>query len=153
MASANDQSGLTAKRLGQIIHGERLKQGYATADEFAEAIENATGLQVPKDSIQRAEAGRQWPKLTHYIGMAITLGLLYDPLLVRALPPRMLAYRATMNRRGGIAGKGLTMDGREIIYTEPDEWGDGAIEVEPKPDEAIPWDGQIAVEPRYPFDL
>ena len=83
-----------AKRIGESIHGARLAAGYATAAEFSEAIENATGINVPKDTIQRVEAGRQFPRIDQYIGMAITLDMLYDPMIVQALPPRMLAYRA-----------------------------------------------------------
>ena len=81
-------------RLGDTIHGQRVKAGYKTVAKFSEAIEAHTGIAIPKDTLQRIESGRQEPKTSQYIAIAITLGLLHDPLLVESLPLRLRAARA-----------------------------------------------------------
>lgn len=136
---------MDTKRLGRVLHGERLKQGYRTAEDFSEAIENTTGIAIPKDTIARIEAGRQEPKVSQYVGMALTLGKLYDTLLREALTDDLRRYRGAMYRAGGIVGKGITGDGREIVYKP-----DGSVEV----DEAYPsFDSEIWAGPEYPHGL
>ena len=78
-------------RLGNAIHGERVRQGYRTATEFSSVIEAVTGVNLPKDTLQRIERGAQEPKLSQYVAIAITLGLNPDPFLFRALSPELKA--------------------------------------------------------------
>ena len=79
-------------KLGDVISGERRKAGYKTAVEFSEAVECKTGLKIPKDTMQRIEAGRQEPKLSQYIAIALTLGKLHDPMLLASIPSAMVEH-------------------------------------------------------------
>lgn len=83
-------------RIGDMIHGQRVKSGYKTIADFSDAIYEATGVTIPKDTLQRIESGRQEPKVSQYIAIAITLGVLFDPLLVDSLPTMLRRAREEM---------------------------------------------------------
>lgn len=80
-------------RIGDAILNERIKAGYRSAAAFSRAIENATGFHISEDALQRIEACRQEPKLSQYVAIEITLGLLRDPITCDALPPKLSKRR------------------------------------------------------------
>lgn len=76
-------------RLGDVIHGERIKKGYKSVSQFSEAIETETGLPISKDTLKRIESCTQEPKVTQYMAICICLGLPFDSMLEECLSSSM----------------------------------------------------------------
>ncbi|MFR0558358.1 hypothetical protein PSRA_0103 [Pseudoscardovia radai] len=78
--------------LGYRIRQARTEAGYATAEDFANAITEQTGVPVSKQTIYNIESGKQEPRLTLYLAMLRLLHpdeqLPIDEMLRSTLPPR-----------------------------------------------------------------
>lgn len=78
--------------LGYQIREARTKAGYATAEDFAAAITEATGVPVSKQTLYNIESGKQEPRLTLYLAILRLLNpdetLPVDDMLRASLPAR-----------------------------------------------------------------
>lgn len=78
--------------LGYRIRQARTEAGYATAEDFANAITERTGVPVSKQTIYNIESGKQEPRLTLYLAMLRLLRpdeqLPIDDMLRSTLPSR-----------------------------------------------------------------
>ncbi|MDD6373098.1 MAG: hypothetical protein PUF97_01175 [Bifidobacteriaceae bacterium] len=109
--------------LGYRIRQARAEAGYATAEDFANAITEQTGVPVSKQTIYNIESGKQEPRLTLYLAILRLLHpdeqLPIDEMLRSTLPPR---WRIPLNAAQAIEAL------QDADASEAEDGADGAAD-------------------------
>ena len=71
MEEAIDVSALDWSLFGAMVRHSRIKAGYRTVDEFANAVFQASNMRIGRETIYKIESGKQIPNASQLIAICI----------------------------------------------------------------------------------